>query len=279
MNPSFEGRFAGEAGIALLRRAWRPTGPSRAVVAFVHGLGEHSGIYSALGARLVERDFALEAYDVRGHGLSAGPRVHMDSWEQVRGDLRTLVARVRGEHPGRPVFVVGHSAGGLTVLDFALRHADGLAGVVSCSPAIGDVGAPAWLLVMARLLSRVWPGFALDIRLDFENMSRDPVANRAIVEDPLYQRRGTARLGAETLDTIAWTRAHAAALRLPLLMLHGTADRITSPEASRAFFEAAGSPDKTYRSYPGAFHNLFHDTNRDEVIGDVVAWLEARVLR
>jgi alpha-beta hydrolase superfamily lysophospholipase len=276
MTPSFEGRFAGVGGITLLRRSWRPAGPPRAVVVFVHGLGEHSGIYVALGARLVERGYALEAYDVRGHGLSPGPRVHIDSWPQVRGDLRALIELARGEHPGRPVFVVGHSAGGLTVLDLALRHGEGLAGVVSCSPAIGEVGAPGWLLALARLLSHLWPRFAMDIRLDFDNMSRDPIANRAIVEDPLYYRRGTARLGAETLDTIAWTRAHAAELRLPLLMLHGTGDRITSAEASRSFFEAAGSPDKTYRSYPGAFHNLFHDTNADEAMGDLCDWLDTR---
>lgn len=276
MTPSFEGRFTGEGGTVLLRRSWRPTGASRAVVAFVHGLGEHSGIYSAFGACLAGRGYALESYDVRGHGLSAGPRVHLDSWEQVRGDLRAFLTLARGEQPGRPVFVVGHSAGGLTVLDYALRHADGLAGVVPCSPAIGDVGAPGWLLALARALSSVWPRLALDIRLDFSNMSRDPVANRAIVEDPLYHRRGTARLGAEALDAIAWTRAHAADLRLPLLMLHGTGDRITSPDASRSFFDAAGSTDKTYRTYPGAFHNLFHDPSAPEAMGDLCDWLDAR---
>jgi alpha-beta hydrolase superfamily lysophospholipase len=147
---------------------------------------------------------------------------------------------------------------------------------VACSPAIGEVGVPAWLLALARGLSRIWPTFAMNARLDFANMSRDREKNRAIVEDPLYCRNGTVRLGSESLDTIARTRARAAELRLPLLILHGTGDRITSPEASRSFFDATGSPDKTYRSYPDAFHNLFHDTNAAEVMGDLCDWLDAR---
>jgi len=276
MTPSLEDRFTGSDGTALLRRAWRPEGSPRAVVVFVHGLGEHSGIYGTTAGSLVERGYAFETYDVRGHGHSPGPRVHLDSWEQVRGDLSALLALVRAEHPGRPLFLVGHSAGGLTVLEYALRHADGLTGVVAASPAIGEVGAPGWLLALARLLSRAFPRLALNVRLDFDNMSRDPVANRAIVEDPLYCRKGTARLGAETLDAISWTRAHAPELRLPLLMLQGTGDRITSPDASRRFFEQAGSPDKTYLSYPGAFHSLFHETNASEVRADLAAWLDAR---
>jgi alpha-beta hydrolase superfamily lysophospholipase len=276
MKATLEGRFAGHGDTMLLRRSWRPPETPHAVVVFVHGLGEHTGIYGGLGGDLVGRGYALEAYDVRGHGLSPGPRVYIDSWEQVRADLHALVTIVRQEQPRRSLFIVGHSAGGLTVLDYALHHPEGLAGVVACSPAIGEVGVPGWLLALARGLSRVWPTFAMNAQLDFENMSRDREKNRAIVEDPLYCRKGTVRLGSETLDTIAWTRAHAAELRLPLLVLHGTGDRITSPEASRSFFDAAGSPDKTYRSYPGAFHNLFHDPSAPEVIGDLRDWLDAR---
>jgi len=274
VTPTREGHFSGARGTELFRRSWLPAAPPRAVVVLVHGLGDHSGLYAPVPARLVPAGYALESCDLRGHGRSPGKRGHLDSWAERRADLLALLALVRGEHPGAPVFLLGHSAGGLTVLELALRHPDGLAGVVAASPAIGDLGVPAWLLLLARVLARVWPSFSLDAQLEIANLSRDPAEVRAIVEDPLYHTRGTARAGAETLDAIAWTRAHAGELRLPLLVLHGTADRITSPESSRAFFDAAGSADKTYRAYPGAFHNLFREMNTAEVLDDVGAWLD-----
>jgi alpha-beta hydrolase superfamily lysophospholipase len=275
--PSHEGTFAGHGGTPLFRRGWAPAGKPMAALVLVHGLGDHSGLYASVARHLVPRGYAVEAFDGRGHGRSPGPRGHIDSWDERRADLRAFVEAVRLEHVGPPLFLVGNSAGGLGVLEYALRHPDGLAGVVAASPAIGEVGVSAWLIALARLLSHVWPTFSLDVGLEVENLSRDPAEVRAIVDDPLFHTRATARGGDETLRAVAWTRAHAGELRVPLLLLHGSGDRITSPESSRSFLEAAGSTDKERREYAGAFHNLFHETNASEVLADVADWLDRRV--
>src|SRR5262249_10081943 len=135
----------------------------------------------------------------------------------------------------------------------------------------------AWLLALGRLMSRVWPRFTLETGLDLSGLSRDPKVCETIVSDPLFHRKGSARLAAEVLATARDLRLDAARFSVPLLLLHGEQDRMVFPEGSRAFFAAVRETDKRYVEYPGAFHALLADLGHDQVLTDLEGWMEQRL--
>ena len=265
--------------MALFRRTFAPKQPARAAIVFHHGFGEHGGFYERFGEEMAVRGFAFSAHDARGHGASPGQRGHVDSWDEFRDDLALHIERVAAEHPGLPLFLIGHSLGGLVVLDHAYRRSSGLSGVIALGPAVGAVGVPPWVMALGRMLSNLWPRFALDSRLERGNLSRDPEARRLFKEDPLYHTQGSARLTVEFEKTRAELIEHAAEIALPVLVLHGGADRIVFPEASRSFFDRLRVGDRQRKEYPSAFHNLLLETNREEVVADLTSWIDARIAR
>jgi alpha-beta hydrolase superfamily lysophospholipase len=240
-----ETTFRGADGLELFRQHWRPaTRPVRAVLINVHGLGDHSSLYPTLPEHFVPRGWAVHAFDLRGNGRSPGRRGHIRRWSELRDDLDRFLALVREEEHGRPLFLLGNSLGGLIVLDYALHHPTGLRGVIALSPPLGRIGTPAWMLALGRALSRVWPGFTLETGLDLSNLSRDTTVRDAIVSDPLFHRKGSARLAGEVLATAGALRRSAARFSVPLLLLHGGADRLVFQDGRRACFEEVGPRDK-----------------------------------
>jgi len=272
-----ETTFRAPDGAELFRRAWRPSGPAHAVLVNVHGLGDHSGLYPALADYFPPRGWALHALDLRGNGRSPGRRGHIPRWADYRADLGRFLDLVRAEEAGRPLFLLGHSLGGLVVLDYALARPEGLRGVIAVAPPVGRIGTPSWLLGLARVLSRVWPTFTLETGLDLSGLSRDPAARDAVLSDPLFHRKASARLGAELLTAAAAVRRDATRFPVPLLLLHGGADRMVMPDGTRAFYQQrVGQTDKRYLEYPGAYHALFADLDRDRVLGDLESWMRER---
>jgi len=269
-----EGTFEGAGGTALYYQCWHPGGEPRGVLVIVHGFGEHSGRYANVVNRLVPRGYAVYAFDHRGHGRSPGQRGYVNRWEEFREDVRAFLDLVRGQEPGRPLFLMGHSLGGLIVLEYGLRHPQGLRGLVASGPALAQVGVSPLLLLLSRLLSRVWPRFAMDTKLDATAISRDQAVVEAYVNDPLVHSMGTARLGAEMNAAMEWVNAHAADLQVPLLILHGSADRLVPPEASRAFFERVALADKERIEYQGFYHEPHNDVGWEQAVADLEAWLE-----
>lgn len=255
---------------------WRPAGEPRGVVVNVHGLGDHGGLYPYLVERLVEAGWWVVGPDLRGNGRSPGQRGHVDRWSDFLDDFRALFALLDREAPGLPRFLIGTSLGGLIVLDYAERYPETLDGVVAVSAALGRVGVPAPLLLLARLLSRVWPTFSLETGMDLSGLAHDPGVSRAILDDPLFHRRGTARLGSETLAAIARVQAGAPALRVPVLLLHGADDRMVPPDGTRTFCTQLSAADCTYHEYPGGYHALLADIGRDRPLDDLADWLAAR---
>jgi len=273
-----ETTFRGADGLELFRQQWRPdAGEVRAVLVNVHGIGDHSGLYPALPDHFVPRGWAVHSFDLRGNGRSPGPRGHIRRWSELRGDLECFLATVGRDDPDRALFLLGNSLGGLVVLDYALQQPAGLAGVIAVAPPLGRFGTPGWLLALGRALSLVWPGFTLETKLDLSGLSRDAAVRQAIVSDPLFHRKGSARLAAELLATARAVRQNAGAFSVPLLLLHGGADRMVFPDGTRAFFTDAGPADKQYLEYPGAFHALFADLDRDRVLADLEGWMLHRL--
>jgi alpha-beta hydrolase superfamily lysophospholipase len=272
-----EGTFAGEGELPLFYQAWLPlTGRPRAVLINLHGLGDHSSLYPSLASYFPPRRIAVYAFDMRGNGRSPGQRAYLQSWEEYRGDLHRFIKVVQGFEDALPLFLLGNSLGGLVVLDYALHHPQEMAGVIAAAPPLGEVGVPAYLMALGRVMSRVWPRFSLQVGMDLSGLARDPSVVETVLADPLFHRRGTARLSTEVTTAIERVQASAAELAVPLLILHGSADRMVPPDGSRQFFSKLRHPDREFREYPGAYHGLFADLNQQEVLGDLERWLEAR---
>jgi alpha-beta hydrolase superfamily lysophospholipase len=279
MSPQamLEERFVGSGSLTLFRRAWRPEGVPRGVLVNLHGLGDHSGLYPMVSDYFVPRGFAVHAPDLRGNGQSLGQRGYVDSWSEFRDDLACFLTLVRQEAGDLPLFLMGNSLGALVVLDYAQHNPQGLRGIIAVAPPLGRLGVPAPLLALGAMLSRVWPRFSLQTGMDLTGLSRDPAVIARVQADPLFHRRGTARLSTEVRDTITRINADAASFPLPLLILHGSSDRMVPPDGSRAYIQRVGHPDKQLLEYPGAYHGLLGDLNGAEVLRDMEEWIERRM--
>lgn len=273
-----EGGFTGCNDLDLYYQCWRPVSgdTARAAVLVVHGHGEHSGRYGNLVDCLVPSGFAVYALDQRGHGRSPGRRGHVDRFDEFDQDVRAFRALIREREPGRPVFMIAHSLGGLIGLYSALRDPGGLAGVVASGPLLAQVPVAPALMVAARMMSRLRPAFSLKTGLDVTALSRDQAVVDAYVNDPLVHSQGTARLATEITAAMDWCHANASEFKLPLLIVHGGADRLCLPEGSRRFFERVTVPDRERREYEGYYHEVFNDLGKERVLAGVETWLAAR---
>jgi alpha-beta hydrolase superfamily lysophospholipase len=268
--------YEGAGGTRLYYRSW-PVEAARAGLIALHGLGDHSGLYPMIGETLAGRSIAVLTPDLRGNGRSPGQRGYIDAWGDLREDLGRLVERTRAEAPGRPLYLLGMSLGGLVVLDYALQHPDELRGVIALSPPLGALGVPAPLLALGRVLSRVWPRFSLETGMDLTGLSRDATVVERVLADSLYHRRGTARLSTEVTGTIARLQAEAGRFAVPLLVQHGAADRMVPPDGSRQFVARVGHPDRRLIEYPGAYHALLADLDSERVLADLAGWMLERL--
>ncbi|MDJ0688452.1 MAG: alpha/beta hydrolase [Xenococcaceae cyanobacterium MO_188.B32] len=267
-----EGTFQGANGVKLYYQSWHPQALAKAILVIVPGHGGHSGTFTRMVAYLVERNYIIYSFDLRGNGRSPGQRGYINSWAEFRADLTAFLNLVTAKKPALPLFLIGQSMGGTIALDYVLRESDRLQGLILMAPALG-LGVSAWKLWLGKILSRIWPHFALDTGIDLSAGSRDPEVVAAFARDTLRHSQGTARLATELLKTINWINDHATELKVPLLILHGGADRVTLPEDSRIFWERLTLADKERREYPDSYHELHNDLNYQEVLTDIEDWL------
>ena len=268
-----EGQFVGADGFNLYYQSWHPHGKTKAIVIIVHGLGVHSDIFENIVDFLVDRNYGVYGFDLRGHGRSSGQRGYINSWSEFREDLKALLKLVAQKESNLPLFLLGQSLGGTIALDYALRFRDQLQGLILLSPAL-KVGISPLKIVIGRILSKLLPGFALDTGISPLTSSRDPEFAKNLDQDPLRHTRGTARLSTEFMQTVAWIEDHTEMLEVPLLILQGGADQISLPESSRLLFEQITFADKERLLYPESYHELHNDLNYEEVLNDLGGWLE-----
>jgi alpha-beta hydrolase superfamily lysophospholipase len=260
--------------VTIHTRRWEPDGPIKAVVGLVHGLGEHSGRYGDLAARLTDAGYAVEAFDLRGHGASGGRRGDTRFGETF-GDVDRLLA---GAAERFPRFLYGHSLGGLLVLSYTLSRRPPLAGVIASGPALHNALRDQTAKVLAvRLLAPLFPHLALPAGIDDTLISRDPAVVAAYRADALRHDRATLGFGRDALGAADTALAAAAMFPVPLLLLHGGADRLTYPTGSRTFAAALAPERCTLTVYEGLFHEVHHEPEQDRVLDDVVAWLDGRL--
>lgn len=264
----------GAAGQALFRRSWTPPQAQRSVV-LVHGYAEHSGRYEHVAARLAADASAVHAYDHQGHGRSDGRRCHVRRFDDFLDDLTVVVDSVRADEPALPLFVVGHSMGGLIVCTWARERHPNVKGVATSGAALAVSDELAGAKVFAaRWLARILPRFSIASDLDPAGLSNDPEVVRAYLADPLVESSMTLSLGAQMMSAIARSGPGAADVEVPMLLLHGEADPICPAQGSRDFF-AQLNVEKRLHVYPGLRHEIFNEPQRDSVLDDLVAWMQA----
>ena len=270
-----EGVFVGVRKAGLYYQGWLPEGEPKAVLLVVHGLAEHSGRYMNLVNRFVPQGFAIYGIDHLGHGRSEGRRLALERFTDYTEPLKAFSAMVRRWQPDRPVFLVGHSMGGLIGATYLLTNQEELAGAVLSGPAVMAPGnIPAATIFAGRVLSVLFPSVGIVDRGPMDDICRDPAVVAAYVADPLvYQGKITARLGAEMLGAMEHLRKEAGRIRLPLLIVQGGADRLVNPAGAQVLYDGVASPDKRLIVYEGFYHEVFNEPEHDRVLDDVERWL------
>jgi acylglycerol lipase len=271
-----EGSFEGVEGVEIFTREWQPAGTPRGVVVISHGLNAHSGLYEWAARQFTANGLAVHALDHRGRGRSGGERFFLKKFSDWTTDLATFIDIVKAREPGLPVFLLGHSAGGVIACGYTLEHQDELAGLI-CEDFAYQIPAPDIALAIVKGISRVAP-HAHVLKLRNEDFSRDPAVVAALNADPLLANESQpSETVAELVRADELLKKSFGQITLPLLIMHGTADKVTSPSGSKEFYERAGSSDKTLKLYEGHFHDLLADVGRQQVMADIQTWIDARV--
>jgi acylglycerol lipase len=273
-----EGQFAGVGDLEIYWQAWLPEGERRATVVIAHGASEHGGRYDHVVEQLAPAGYGTYAIDHRGHGRSGGRRAVIDRMGHAVADLDTLIDLVTHEDDGRRPYLLGHSMGGCIAIAYALEHQAKLAGLVLSAPLAIIKASPPQRAVV-RVLSALAPGLGV-AGIDTQTISRDPQEVRAYEQDPLiFHGKLQARTAVELADTTATFPTALPSLTLPLLVMHGSADRLVPVASTKMVYARAGSPDKTLAIYEGFYHELFNEPKADRarVLENLSTWLGEHV--
>jgi alpha-beta hydrolase superfamily lysophospholipase len=264
-------------GTEIFARFWPAQAEPRAAVLIVHGFKAHSGLYEWAGTELAGRGFATYALDLRGHGRSAGERLWTPRFGDYVHDVHALATFARERSPGLPMFILGHSTGGVISCAYALEHQKNLAGFI-CESLAHQVFAPDFALQVLKRLSQIAP-HAHVLKLPDEAFSRDPAFVERLRTDPLIDRGGypTHTVAELIRADDCLNGGDFGRITLPVFIIHGTADRVAKPHGSRHFREMCGSTDKTLKLYEHCFHDLLNDVRKERVLADIASWMSARV--
>lgn len=271
-----EGSFAGTGGLNIAYKSWAASGTARGVVVIVPGFNSHSGYYGWVASQLASDGLAVYAVDLRGRGKSDGERFYVESFADYASDAGGLVAIASAAHPGLPVYLLGHSAGGVVACTYALDHQDQLAGLI-CESFAFQVPAPDFAIAALKGLSHLAP-HAHVLKLANKDFSRDPAVVALMDADPLIANETQpTRTVAEMARADDRLKQSFGNITVPVLILHGTEDKATRPAGSQFFYDHAGSKDKTLERYDGHVHDLLNDIGKEQVLADIIGWIEARL--
>jgi alpha-beta hydrolase superfamily lysophospholipase len=262
----------GTGGLKLFVRSWQPEGKARGTVVINHGFKSHSGYYEWAAEQLTRNQLAVYALDMRGHGKSEGERLFVNAMSDYVGDLDKVVSFAKEREGALPTFVLGHSAGGVVGCMYLLDHQAEVSGYV-CESFAHEVPAPDFALFILKGIGSLAP-HAHVLKLKDEDFSRDPKVVERMKSDPLVSKEGyEAQTVAELVRADERLKSDFVKITVPVLILHGTADRATKPHGSQVFHDRAGSKDKTLKLYDGHFHDLLNDVGKERVLADVVEWI------
>lgn len=262
------------SGVRIYAALW-PAAQPKAVVALLHGLGEHCRRYEHLGAFFQSKGIAMLACDHEGFGRSGGKRGFVKSYSDYYQQAGRLLVECEKQYPDVPVFFYGHSMGGNVLLNYILQRHPVIKGAIVSAPLIGLAFAPSPLAVAAgKLMKNIWPAFTQQNQLDIQQLSRDAAVVKAYAEDPFVHSDLSAAVGIGMLEAADYLKAYQGPVRCPVLLMHGTADAITSEPATRAFAQRLEGERVTYHPWPGLYHELHNEPEKEQVFAFVLAWIE-----
>ncbi len=269
----FESAWKSNDGLDFYLKGWQPDVSEKAVVALVHGLGEHIGRYAHMAEAFTTAGYALMGFDLRGHGKTGGARGVIPSAEAVLDDMDRFLQETRQRFPNKPVFLYGHSLGGNLVIFYTLKRKPALNGVVATGPALRlAFEPPAWKLGLAKLLVKVSPALVMANGLELAGLSRDPQVAQVYSTDPLVHDRISVLLSLSMLRQGEYSLEHASEFPLPLLLMHGGADRLTSAAASQEFASRMGDRC-TLKIWEGFYHEIHNEPEKEQVFNFTLSWL------
>jgi len=276
VNNMSEEKFKGVGGLNIFFRSWRPIGKARGIMILIHGFNAHSGYMEWPGEQFAADGFAVYALDLRGRGKSEGERFYVEEFSDYLGDVDKLVGIAKSKNPGLPIYVLGHSAGGVIASSYVFEHQDEIAGLI-CESFAFDVGLPNAVALILKGISHLTPHlhvFALK-NIDF---SRDPQAVERMNNDALIAKESQpAETAAEMLKAADRLKENMPKFTVPVLIIHGTADKATRPAGSQYFYDTAASTDKTLKLYERHFHDLLNDVDKEVVMADIKGWVNKRI--
>jgi len=275
----FEGSFKNKDAQSIFYRAFVPEKP-KALLVLVHGLGEHSAKYGYFGESAYEKGMAFFAYDQRGHGRSDGPRCHADNFGDLMEDLRQFVEIAKIGSLCDKVFIVGLSMGGLTSLLFSIKYGGMIRGTVVSAPVLRFMHPPSGIEEgIVEILALLCPSLTTPNRIPFEYLSHDTELINETKDDRYSQRVISFRMFTEAKRSAAYVLGNAAAINVPVLLLHGTEDKVIDPAGTKELFRKISSGDKEIKFYDGLYHELLRETGRQEIIDHILDWIAKRTGR
>jgi alpha-beta hydrolase superfamily lysophospholipase len=271
-----EETLEGVGDLKIFLRSWRPDAPPRGVIVVSHGFNSHSGYYLWAAEQLRNSGLAVYALDYRGRGKSDGERYYIEKFSEYQADIDMTVKLARSREPGLPLYILGHSAGGVIACNYVLDHQPEIAGLI-CESFAYRVPAPDFALAVLKGLSHLAP-HAHVLNLPKKEFSRDPKVVQALLDDPLLANEvQPTKTVAEMVRADERLKRDFPLFTLPLLIIHGTRDTVTRPEGSQEFYDRASSADKTLKLYEGYFHDPLNDIGKEAVMADIRAWIEKRL--
>jgi len=257
---------------------WQTKSESKGTVILIHGLGEHCQRYQALANYLNEAGYSLSSMDLPCHGHSEGTRGHVDSFDIFHDATLGLYNRVKQTNADTPLFILGHSMGGLIVTRFLQDHQDKFQGALLSGAAIkSPQEPPSWQVSLITGISKLWPKLGA-LQLDASGISRDPAVVEKYMADPLVDKsKLSAKFLVEMFKTMSDAKQDANKITLPILIMHGSKDPMTDPSGSRFLYDNVSSGDKTLNIYDGLMHEIFNEPEAGDIYKEVVAWLDRRI--
>jgi alpha-beta hydrolase superfamily lysophospholipase len=273
---TFEWKWKSRDGLEMYARGWSPEAP-KAVVVLVHGHGEHVNRYHHVAEAFTNAGYAIQGFDERGHGQSGGQRGHVPTYEHLLNDITDFIADAQKRYPGVPVFLYGHSMGGNQVINYVLRVPHKLKGVIATGPWLRlAFEPPAMQITLGKMMNNIYPAFSQASGLAQEALSRDAGVVRAYAADPLVHDKITARLFMSIYSSGLWALEQTAGLKIPMLLMHGGGDKITSAKASQEFAQKAGNI-VTLRIWDGFYHEIHNEPEKAEVLKVMTDWLDKQM--
>ncbi|MFC1943211.1 alpha/beta hydrolase [Chloroflexota bacterium] len=273
-----EGKFKGYKNLSLYYQCWLPANEPKAILLIVHGLAEHSGRYMNLVNHFVPKGYAVYSFDQRGHGKSQGLRGYVEQFSYFINDFKTFLGIIHSKHHDAKIFIAGHSVGGTIATAYAVHHQGEFDGLILSGATLKvGVSVSSGLIIIARVLSSLLPKIGLYV-IDASAISQDKAIVAAYLNDPLvYRGKIRARLGTELIKAMQILSRQMSNICLPILIMHGTADRLSDPRGSEILYARVSSRDKTLNLYDGFYHEIFNEPGHKEVFADMEAWLASRM--